>query len=60
MAKSVTFESSSVAMEQVATLLQKYPDLQVASETDNKIVITGWIQIARIFNDFPIVFNPTC
>lgn len=55
MAKSVIFESSSAAMVQVASLLQKYPDLEIASEADSEIVITGWIQIARTFNDFPIV-----
>lgn len=49
------FESSSAAMVQVAALLEKYPDLQVTSETDDEIVITGRIQIARIFNDFPVV-----
>ena len=57
MAKSVIFESSGAALAQVAALLQKYPDLEIASEKDNEIVITGWIQIARIFNDFPIVKN---
>ena len=51
------FQSSSVAKAQVAALLQKYPDLQIASKTANEIVITGWVQIARIFNDFPIIKN---
>ena len=57
MAKSVIFDSVSAAMVQVAALLQKYPNLEIASKAENEIVITGWIHIARIFNDFPLIKN---
>ena len=57
MAKSVIFESVSAAMAQVAALLQKYPNLEIASKAETEIIITGWIHIARIFNDFPLIKN---
>lgn len=57
MANSVIFETISAAMTQVAVLMQKYPNLEIVSETNNTIVIVGSIQIARSFNDFPVVKN---
>lgn len=55
MGKSVVFLSNSAARPQIAALLEKYPELSLVSETSSEIIITGWIQIARIFNDYPIV-----
>lgn len=49
------FESCSVAKTQVATLQQCYPELKIASDTANELILTGCIQIARVFNDFPVV-----
>lgn len=54
MAKSVIL-SSIAAKSQVAAMLQKYPELRITSDSTSELVIAGRIQIARIFNDFPVV-----
>ena len=55
MEKPLIFLTSSAASDQVAALLEEYPTLKIVAESQQKIILSGHIQIARAYNDFPCI-----